>query len=370
MSTGDRRMVVFDWLSKRQAPEEDPQRDKALRPVIENGKYAYIDTTGAIVIEPRFASAQIFSNGLAGVRLGDAAEDPATPYFARKKRKLGYIDYDGKMAIRPQFDDGSPFYDEDLAQVEKDNARGYIDRKGRLVIKLSGDCLRSQFSEGMAVVALKRSHKKGYIDKTGDFVIAPQFQDAFGFSEGLAAVEVDLMKCQERKWGYIDKSGRIVIEPQYEAAYSFSEGIAVVKSEGLYSFIDRNGDMAIEHRFGKAERFSEGLAPFEKAAKWGYINKTGETVIEPQFAEAQPFREGLALVKIGGKYGYIRKDGIFAITPQFDGANDFDGELAHVTLGVAKPGTPNWIHDYKRCKFGYINRMGEYIWGPICPYTK
>ena len=367
-------MGFFDWLSSKQAPP-DPERDKALRPVIQDGKYGYIDATGAIAIKPQFARAGDFSNGLAVVRPGDIAEDPATPSWVKRKCRIGYIGYDGKTAIRPQFDKAHAFFDKELAAVEKGGTNGYINRKGRLVIKLSAHSRSGQFQEGMALVAVRHDHQKGYfyrtgyIDKSGNFVIAPQFDSACGFSEGLAAVQVSHMKNSERQWGYIDKTGKMIVEPQYEAAFSFADGVGLVRSGGLYSFIDHNGDMAIDRRFNQAGSFSEGLAPFERGSKWGYISKTGETVIEPQFAEAQLFKDGLAIVTLGGKRGYIRKDGGFAIDPQFDGANDFVGELAYVKLGVSRPGTPDWIHDYKRCKFGYINRSGQYVWGPVCPYA-
>ena len=41
--------------------------------------------------------------------------------------------------------------------------------------------------------------KSGYIDKTGKFAIALQFDEAASFSEGLAAVKVG------NKWGYVSK---------------------------------------------------------------------------------------------------------------------------------------------------------------------
>ncbi len=48
--------------------------------------------------------------------------------------------------------------------------------------------------------------KYGYIDKTGKYVINPQFDYAGSFSEGLAVVEIG------GKWGYIDKTGKFIWE--------------------------------------------------------------------------------------------------------------------------------------------------------------
>src|SRR5262245_58232100 len=58
--------------------------------------------------------------------------------------------------------------------------------------------------------------KFGYIDESGRVVIKPQFDSAYPFSEGLAAVQVG------NKAGFIDESGQIVIPLQYHFASSFS----------------------------------------------------------------------------------------------------------------------------------------------------
>ncbi|MBC6452837.1 MAG: WG repeat-containing protein, partial [Hormoscilla sp. SP5CHS1] len=63
-----------------------------------------------------------------------------------------------------------------------------------------------------------------YINKTGQIVIAPKFDEANSFSEGLADVKID------GKWGYINKTGQIVIAPKFDEANSFSEGRAYVKT--------------------------------------------------------------------------------------------------------------------------------------------
>jgi hypothetical protein len=66
------------------------------------------------------------------------------------------------------------------------------------------------------------------------------------FHEGLAAVSVG------DKWGYIDKTGKFVINPQYDSALQFENGIAEVglkvprKPDSImddyqYGYIDRTG---------------------------------------------------------------------------------------------------------------------------------
>ena len=79
-------------------------------------------------------------------------------------------------------------------------------------------------------------------------MIAPKYEKAFEFCEGLAAVK------QNGKWGYIDTSGKTVIPFEYDIAFNFNERLAVVGElvditgrtdlrDGLYckiGFVDKN----------------------------------------------------------------------------------------------------------------------------------
>jgi hypothetical protein len=59
------------------------------------------------------------------------------------------------------------------------------------------------------------------------------------FSDGLAPAK------EGDRWGYIDKTGRFVIRPQFVDALSFENGIGEVTPEGehagYYRFIDKTG---------------------------------------------------------------------------------------------------------------------------------
>ena len=63
-----------------------------------------------------------------------------------------------------------------------------------------------------------------YIAGGSLFVIAPQFDEADSFSEGLARVKTG------EKWGYVDKQGQWVIQPQLDEAEAFSDRLALVRT--------------------------------------------------------------------------------------------------------------------------------------------
>jgi hypothetical protein len=70
---------------------------------------------------------------------------------------------------------------------------------------------------------LNDEQRWGYIDNIGKVIVPFQFDEAAGFSEGLAAVRVGT------KWGFIDKSGDYAIMPQFQTAYAFRQGRARIE---------------------------------------------------------------------------------------------------------------------------------------------
>ena len=78
-------------------------------------------------------------------------------------------------------------------------------------------------TDNIKLFPIKAGDKWGYVDDKGQYIINSQFEDAYNFSEGLAAVE------KEGVWGYIDKKGNVVIDFKYETADDFGEGLAPVQ---------------------------------------------------------------------------------------------------------------------------------------------
>ena len=242
-----------------------------------NGLYGYINTSGALVIQPQFYSVGNFAEGLAKVE-------------KEKDGKKGYINTSGTFAIEPQFDD--------------------VD----------------EFSGGLARVQI--NGKYGYINTSGILVIDAKFEYTFRFSEGLSYVEID------GKCGYINTSGSFVVHPQFKGCGSFKGGLAYVYNKDYkYGYIDNKGNLITELRFDNANDFENGLASVKYNNKFGYINTKGIWVIQPQFEELGGFVGGLAVAKKDGNWGYINTKGVWVIQPQFSNANEFVGGLAEVWQG-------------------------------------
>lgn len=265
-------------------------------------KSGFIDSTGKFVIEPIYTFAFGFSEGLA-------------PVGKDMNSQWGYIDRTGKIIIEPQFEHARRFSN-GLAHVSVilskkpfDWRSGFIDKKGNFAINPKF-AYSEDFKEGFAIIAEDNKanettsayfNKKAFIDSKGNLV-TPFFENAEDFSEGVAAVKI------ENRWGFIDKTGNIVIAPQFDFILrEFSEGIAFVNCDNdKVGAIDKTGRMITECIFDEAWGFSEGLSAVQLDGKFGFINTRGNFVIKPQFDYVQPFYNGLAEVK-------IKKDGwIFA----------------------------------------------------------
>jgi len=213
-----------------------------------------------------------------------------------------------------------------------------------------------------------RDGKWGYIDAAGKPVIAPRFDWAEPFSDGLASVRLG------DRLGYVDPSGALVLIPTFPPAgvvhRPFVDGLAVVLVGGRYGYMDHTGKLAIGARFAAAEDFSEGYAlTCAEGAGCGYVDRTGRGVVGPGFMGGGPMRggvacathqmamgrvrvglyrtdgsrlpgeyegcgslsEGLVAVRTGGGWGYLDAAGRGVIAPRFDAAGEFASGLAPVT---------------------------------------
>jgi hypothetical protein len=237
------------------------------------------------------------------------------------------------LVIAPQFEYVHDF-SEGLAAVVKDGHIGYIDKTGQFAIAPQFEfnwlnMLREgayQFSQGLARVAI--AHQWGYIDPQGTWAIAPDYDGAERFHDGLARVE------QQHQFGYINRQGEVVIPVHYSsAAPQFAEGLAHVEIGDRHGYIDAQGTLKIPPQFDSADRFSEGLARITLDHKYGFIDKTGAIVIPADFDVAHTFHQGLARVRIDERYGYIKPNGELVIPAQFEDTFSFTEGLALVRNG-------------------------------------
>lgn len=358
-------------------------------PILQTTKWGFINSSGQVVIEPKFDIVDRFSENRA-------------PFGSRSNGKWGFIDSTGQVVVEPRFDNAYPFFG-GRAIVKVGKRSGFIDHSGREVgerfiqvssfhegrafgkgrdfqwrmFDLDGNWITNasftgvgSFSEGLAAFSGRNYTKQaGFINREGKVVLElrglyPHIQ-GYGFRGGLAAVYarrpfywhqfLDIGKWGKDTWGFIDRNGKQVVPLKYDGVSDFSECLATVWVNDKAGVINTRGRMIVQPQFNSIRSFSEGFAVIQAgefrsaSTRYGYMDKTGKVVIEPQFSSADDFREGLAVVQAieSGKKGYIDKIGKFVIEPQFDDAARFRGGLARVEVGD---------------KLGYINHSGAFVW--------
>lgn len=173
----------------------------------------YIDHNGKYVIEPRFGDGYRFSEGLAPASLG-----------AEIWAKKGFIDKGGKFVIEPRFVNANPF-SHGLAATDA----GFVNHAGEVVISKRSGGIGGDFAEELAAVWIDQ--RPAFVDTKGQVQITGDWRAVDSFSEGLAPACVAGCGPSERgpNWGYIDKSGKFVIKPQFpHRPGPFRNGLALV----------------------------------------------------------------------------------------------------------------------------------------------
>jgi hypothetical protein len=304
----------------------------ALFRFIRNGKAGYIDRTGKIVVPPTLET-----SGNYGGEFHDGRLKVST------KGDEWYIDTSGKRVNRPKFY-GWDFYEGlAAAKMEPNGKWGFVDTTGTFVIAPQFDGYPAgsvdSFSNGFAKIT--KGERDGYIDRTGAFAIPPQFLQGARFHDDRAWVVVD-GPCMYFTPG--------AVCPDYGKLPRSASDAQVGQSLCKYALIDKTGTVLSKERFDSVGDFSEGLAPVRIGGYWGFVDAQGTVVIQPRFQQATSFSDGLAMITFNSiakpEYGFINHDGVIVIPPQFAAAESFSEGLAMIAPNIEGP-------------YSFIDKKGE-----------
>lgn len=233
-----------------------------------DGRWGYINKSGNFAINPKFRNASAFSDGRAFVRSidysdyyyidgdGDRIEAVGLPEdidyieenqfrngraMVRDDDLFGYIDKSGNTVVDLKYAEARPFSNQ-LAGVKISDRWGFIGDNGEVSISPQFISV-GDFGDGLAP-ARASSNTFGYINKSGEFVISEQFQQAGTFTEERAPVMLN------NKWTFIDRSGNQITNPKFDEVEPFYNGLARVtiyvpvedEIEENYGYINKSGD--------------------------------------------------------------------------------------------------------------------------------
>ncbi len=331
--------------------------------ICENCEWGYIDTSGQMIVTPKYSFAHDLVNEVGivecsgkwgmvdrkgkvlipcnydGIHFLENTNNQIVKVYVQEP-KYGLIDTLGQIAVSAVYEEIGYFKEERLA-VKRNGMWGFTNGEGLEVIPCRFREV-ANFSEGLAAVKLGRYW--GFIDKQGDIEIDFKYLRAGNFNSGLAWVATP------KGTGYINRKENFVIHTKFDKAFDFQENVARVVVDGKYGLIDLNGKFVVKPKYGNIEPFDQhGLAIVrnsDRTIRYGIINREGSLVVNISFNEIQPFSEGLAAVKTKEGYGFIDITGKLVIPCIYSKVSAFQQGRAAV---------------YKDGACGYINKTGNEV---------
>jgi len=268
-----------------------------------NGEIIDLEINDIIVKDACGYAASSFENGLTPVR---------------EKKKWGYMNIEGNIAINLKYSYVTEFYN-GFAVVELNKQFYIIDINGKeTLIDNPNIKVIKDFTEGLAPFITKKG-LSGFINTKGEIVVPAQFKGVGYFKSGLAWA-----RTKNGIIGYINKKGEWTIQPKFISVKSFSLdcGLAKVRINDIWAFSDKKGSLSYLDFADWFGDYSEGLAKARVDGRFGFMNSKQEWKIEPQFDAVRDFKNGYAAAKINDAWGIIDKNGNWVIDPIYGGIKD------------------------------------------------
>jgi hypothetical protein len=298
-------IAVFVPLSLHSSFAQGP-----LIPYRKGNLWGYSDSTGRVVIAPKYE--------LAGQFFRDRA-------WVKNNGLFWYIDPRGKRVIKKKFAKAGDF-EHALADVvsknRKDTLRINIHGKSGYGWILGDDTHSSDYFDVRKIaVGNPRDFdkKKEFYGRVGDSVRIFKF-DKFRAFRGGDRENVDhAVVTIDGQAGVINEEGVFALQPVYDAVSPYEDLCFKVQKDGRWAYFDKAGNKLTDFEFDNLGSFNgrktngryevRDYAIVKKNGKSGVIGADGKLRTEIKFENNFYFKDGLALILLNGKSGYINKYG-------------------------------------------------------------
>lgn len=231
-----------------------------------NGMWGYVDYSGETTIDPIYLSAGAFCSSKAPIQT--------------EKGQWFYIDAEGTRIDKTTEEDSAKYVWSGVQVLKDDDGYYLADGDGKeYQWENPDDTLPSRYDAvatdmyGMSLfndrVFLHYDGSYHLVTSKGEIIDTEAILDAKPFQDedGLAAVMIG------DAWGFMDKDGNVVIAPQYEDAKSSCSGLAGVMMNNKWGYVTVDGDMAIEPIFDDIRDMSPKTTAFVYQANMWRILK-------------------------------------------------------------------------------------------------
>lgn len=290
-------------------------------------KWGFINKEGKFVIPPKYVRVESARIGLCRVDVNDNSEVSSEPGGE------GYINSSAKEIIPTGKYDYVGYFsaDDSLVVVAAKNRYGYVDNKGKEVIKLQFDYAES-FTRGLAIVGkvdATGKQKLGLINSKGKMITSFKFDNMGYFDESVTWFIIN------NKVGLINTEGKEILSPKYTAwqgressMHPWRNGMLEVIYDNKLGAINQKGEEVIPANYiqyifpcddhiaivkGLVEEKVEGKNV--SVIKEGLYDTNKKTEVVPlKYDEIAPYfmdiQNHIFKVKINGKRGYIDERGV------------------------------------------------------------
>ncbi len=236
---------------------------KGIAKVEVNGNQAFINEQGAYIIQPCKSNISFFNDSL---------------LIFEENELLGLMRKNCSVVV-PAIYGVIGELSSNRALVAIDDQVGYIDGAGKVVIELKyqyfPNCSkRGTFRSNYAVVM--KDGKYGAIHEQG--------KTALGFNQtGIGEIKSLTAFLKGSLWGYKDLTGKVLIAPAYDYAESFQNGIAVVEIAGKQGVIDSKGVYLLPANYSVVSRLTNDMLLVSEGNVVGIFSNQGKEIVPMRY---------------------------------------------------------------------------------------
>lgn len=282
-----------------------------------NKKYGFIDVNGKVVIPLIYDDLRDFKNGLAAAKINS---------------KWGFINENGSLAIEAKYSEVSNFDKYKLARVVNKDKWGMINSKGEIImpIEFFNDTFYSDWESSDLMVVTKfngllgLNYSEGVYDRNGNLVIPTIYDNIYIthiVDENKQHIKHEIYASLNSKWGMIDSKNKIIIPFVYESRdciRGFENEFAAVKVNERWGFVNGKGILVIPTSYEQVNDFNGKMFEVRNKGKWGLIDLNFNEIIPCEYESIELDPKEYYKLKKENKWGIFGLNNIQILPCEYE----------------------------------------------------
>jgi hypothetical protein len=198
------------------------------------------------------------------------------------------------------------------------------------------------FTKGICKV--KFEGKIGFVDKNGNFIIQPKYDDIHGFTSSedrksrrsLIDEDISFYEISDKQ-GYIDINGKEITPPIFsQFSDFFVKGVAAVMKDNKWGLIDKSGNFIVpciyKNRKNYLYKGFNAIAFIDEKGMCGFYNKDGKIIVPFQKREIPHDMELGSRSSADDIPPVFKINGKFELVKNIERFSDFEWFLDEITI--------------------------------------